>query len=353
MQQRKRLQRIGVDIHDLSFNATLVINNWRIQMKKYQPTDLIKFASRTGRWTVKKINNMPTLYTTNLGSYLRFKISNAKKCQITVLPNQNSLSPSQVFAFRIDSGKWQRAQASLEKIDIPLDSTLHTIEIMAAGNTDIDEVWQGNEGFAIKNIYLDNGEIMAAPQRPVVNFIGDSITAGCWVVGNHPAADYRPETNYAGICADLLNVDSVRIAYSAGGVLRPATGGVPTADVFLGKIDAQTSWTPNHPDLNVINLGVNDRRFPLAQFIAAFDLFIQQVKLTFPHTPLAIMIPFSQTFASEIRKIATKHACSIIETKTWHHSFTDGLHPDQAGAIAEGKMLAQALQPLLSQFSVQ
>lgn len=322
-------------------------------MKKYQPTDLIKFASRTGRWTVKKINNMPTLYTTNLGSYLRFKISNAKKCQITVLPNQNSLSPSQVFAFRIDSGKWQRAQASLEKIDIPLDSTLHTIEIMAAGNTDIDEVWQGNEGFAIKNIYLDNGEIMAAPQRPVVNFIGDSITAGCWVVGNHPAADYRPETNYAGICADLLNVDSVRIAYSAGGVLRPATGGVPTADVFLGKIDAQTSWTPNHPDLNVINLGVNDRRFPLAQFIAAFDLFIQQVKLTFPHTPLAIMIPFSQTFASEIRKIATKHTCSIIETKTWHHSFTDGLHPDQAGAIAEGKMLAQALQPLSPQFSVQ
>lgn len=322
-------------------------------MKKYQPTDLIKFASRTGRWTVKKINNMPTLYTTNLGSYLRFKVSNAKKCQITVLPNQNFLSPSQVFAFRIDSGKWQRAQASLEKIDIPLDSTLHTIEIMAAGNTDIDEVWQGNEGFAIKNIYLDTGEIMAAPQRPVVNFIGDSITAGCWVVGNHPAADYRPETNYAGICADLLNVDSVRIAYSAGGVLRPATGGVPTADVFLGKIDAQTSWTPNHPDLNVINLGVNDRRFPLAQFTAAFDLFIQQVKLTFPHTPLAIMIPFSQTFASEIRKIAIKHKCSIIETKTWHHSFTDGLHPDQAGAIAEGKMLAQALQPLSPQFSVQ
>lgn len=321
-------------------------------MKKYQPTDLIKFASRTGRWTVKKINNMPTLYTTNLGSYLRFKVSNAKKCQISVLPNQNSLSPSQVFAFRINGGKWQRAQASLEKIDIPLDSTLHTIEIMAAGNTDIDEVWQGNEGFAIKNIYLDSGKIMAAPQRPLVNFIGDSITAGCWVVGNHPAADYRPETNYAGICADLLNVDSVRIAYSAGGVLRPATGGVPTADVFLGKIDDQTLWTPNHPDLTVINLGVNDRRFPLAQFTAAFDLFIQQIKLTFPHTPLAIMIPFSQTFASEIRKIATKHDCSIIETKTWSHSFTDGLHPDQAGAIAEGKMLAQALQPLLPQFSV-
>ena len=322
-------------------------------MEKYQPTDLIKFASRTGRWTIKKINHIPTLYTTNLGSYLRFKVSNAKKCQINVLPNQNFLSPSQVFAFRVDDGKWQRTQASLEKINIPLDSTFHTIEIMAAGNTDIDEVWQGNEGFAIKSIYLDSGKIVAAPQRPLINFIGDSITAGCWVVGNHPAVDYRPETNYAGICADLLNVDSVRIAYSAGGVLRRATGGVPTADVFLEKIDNQTLWTPNHPHLNVINLGVNDRRFSLAQFTAAFDLFIQQVKLTFPHTPLAIIIPFSQTFASAIRTIASNQDCTIIETKTWHHSFTDGLHPDQAGALNEGKMLAQALQPLLSQFSVQ
>ncbi|MCD7112154.1 SGNH/GDSL hydrolase family protein [Limosilactobacillus agrestis] len=316
-------------------------------MTTYQPTDLIRLASRTGRWTIKIINNISTLYTTNLGSYLRFKISDAKKCQITVLPNQNFLSPSQVFAFRIDDGKWERAQASLGKIDIPLDSTLHTIEIMTAGNTDIDEVWEGNEGFAIKSIYLDRGKIMTASQRPLVNFIGDSITAGCWVVGNHPAADYRPETNYAGVCADLLNVDSVRIAYSAGGVLRTATGGVPTADVFLGKIDNQTLWTPNHPNLNVINLGVNDRWFPLSQFTAAYDLFIQQVQLTFPDTPLAIIIPFSQTFAPEIRTIATKHGCFIIETKTWHHSFTDGLHPDQAGAINEGKMLAQALQPLL------
>ena len=226
-------------------------------MTTYQPTDLIRLASRTGRWTIKIINNISTLYTTNLGSYLRFKISDAKKCQITVLPNQNFLSPSQVFAFRIDEGKWERAQASLGKIDIPLDSTLHTIEIMTAGNTDIDEVWEGNEGFAIKSIYLDRGKIMTASQRPLVNFIGDSITAGCWVVGNHPAADYRPETNYAGVCADLLNVDSVRIAYSAGGVLRTATGGVPTADVFLGKIDNQTLWTPNHPNLNVIYNGTN------------------------------------------------------------------------------------------------
>ena len=322
-------------------------------MTSYQPTDLIKFASRTGRWTIKSINNISTLYTTNLGSYLRFQVSDAQKCQIAILPNQNILSPSQVFAFRIDEGKWQRSQANLEKIEISLDPSLHTIEIMTAGNTDIDEVWQGNEGFAIKNIELDHGNIIAAPHRPLINFIGDSITAGCWVVGNHPAIDYRPETNYVEICADLLNIDSVRIAYSAGGVLRPATGGVPTAGVFLGKIDAQTPWTPNQPDLNVINLGVNDRRFPASRFMAAFDLFIQQVRLTFPNTPLAIMIPFSQTFASEIRTIATKHGCSVIETKAWHHSFTDGLHPDQAGAINEGTMLAQALQPLLPQFSVQ
>lgn len=322
-------------------------------MKKYIPKDLIKLASRTGRWTVKKINDTSALYTTNLGSYLRFKVQGATKCYVEVIANQNFLSPSQIFAIRIDDGNWHRYQAALGKIAIYVSPESHIIEIMAAGNTDIDEVWTGNEGFAIKEIILNQGNLLPASKRSIINFIGDSITAGCWVAGNHPSFDYRPEKNYAAISADILNADSVRIAYSAGGVLRSATGGVPTADKFLARIDAQDLWTPNHPDLTVLNLGVNDRRFPAKQFIAAFDLFVQQVKLTFPNTPLAIMIPFSQTFAQEIRTIAAKHQCPIIETNSWKHSFTDGLHPDQLGTIAEGKMLAKALSPLLHKSSVQ
>lgn len=313
-------------------------------MDKYLPTDLIKIASRTGRWWIKQVNELPALYTTNLGSYLRLQASGVSKFTLNVIPTQNIISPSQVYAIRIDDQQWQRYPATTQQITVLLTPKKHTITVMAAGNTDADQVWAGNEGFAIQSLTVDHGHLAAAPLRhPVIDFIGDSITAGCWVNGAHAAADYRPETNYAATCADLLNVDSVRIAYSAGGVLREATGGVPTADKFLAKMDQDTRWTPNHPDLVIINLGVNDRRFPEKKFATAYDLFIQQVIATFPATTIMVMIPFSQTYAATIRTIAGRYQLTVIETVGWCQSFTDGLHPDQTGATTAGQHLAKFL----------
>lgn len=322
-------------------------------MKKICPADLLPLATRTGRWSVQKFHGQPVLYTTNLGSYLRCLVTASRNVTINVVANQNLLSPSQVWAVRIDQQDWQRFPAKQGRIKLQLSPQAHIIEIMAAGNTDLDEVWAGKEWFALSSIELSSGKLRAAPGRPLVNFIGDSITAGCWVAGKHAAYDYRPETNYVGTCADRLQVDSVRIAYSAGGVLRPATGGVPTADRFLSKIDADTPWVPNQPQVTVVNLGVNDRRFSLPRFVNAYDRFLQQVKQTFPQTKLVVMIPFSQTFASPIRHLAAKHHGFLIETADWCPSFTDGLHPDQAGALVSGQKLAKVLRPFFGQSSVQ
>lgn len=313
-------------------------------MNKYLPTTLIKFASSTGRWWLKEINNTLTLYTTNLGSYLHFKINGATTFTLNVIPNQNIISPSQVYAIRIDKKKWQRYLAKDQQLAISLTADEHVVEIMTAGNTDADLVWTGNEGFAIESITIDQGSITASTtQKPVIDFIGDSITAGCWVNGKHASYDYRPESNYAAICADILNVDSVRIAYSAGGVLRNATGGVPTADKFLAKTDATTQWTANNPNLVIVNLGVNDRRFPEKDFQGAYDLFIQQVIATFPTAKVMVMIPFSQTYATTIKTIANHYQLPVIETAGWCCSFTDGLHPDQDGAKSAGQHLAKFL----------
>ena len=177
----------------------------------------------------------------------------------------------------------------------------------------------------------------------MIDFIGDSITAGCWVAGRNASTDYRPESNYAGTAVDLLHATDVRIAYSAGGVLRQATGGVPTADQFLTKLDVTTSWQANTPDLVVINLGVNDRRFPLDQFNASYDHFLSLITTLFPSIPILPMIPLSQTFAESIRSLTKKHKLPLIETLGWCSSFTDDLHPDQSGATESGYRLAEKL----------
>ena len=323
-------------------------------MRTYFPPQLLKIAERTGRWVVKPDNTGQVLYTTNLGSYLRIQVTGSHRLILTVANHHAALGPGQVYAIRVDGRHWRRFPARQEKIILPFTPATHTIEIMAAGNTDLDAVWNGDQGFAIRSLAVDNaGTLQAASLRPVIDFIGDSITAGCWVAGRHAAADYRPESNYAATCADLVNADSVRIAYSAGGVLRPATGGVPVASEFLRQIDHHTPWVPNHPQLVIINLGVNDRRFPTEQFVAAYDRFIKQVITTFPETPIALMVPFSQHFKEEITTIGHHYQLPVIDTANWCPSYTDGLHPDQAGTTAAGHRLAQVITPLLRQNGIE
>ncbi|PMB83186.1 hypothetical protein CK797_02770 [Limosilactobacillus pontis] len=315
-------------------------------MRTYLPIQLLPFAQRTGRWMLKEDRDSPVLYTTNLGSYLRCRVIGTNQLTINVTNHHSPLGPSQVYAARVDGQPWQRFAAQPGKFSLVLSPATHTIEIMTAGNTDLDAVWSGSQGFAIRSLAVDNGgTLMAAPARPVIDFIGDSITAGCWVAGRHAALDYRPESNYAATCADLLGADSVRIAYSAGGVLRPATGGVPVASSFLSQIDQDTCWTPNHPQLVVINLGVNDRRYPQAKFVDAYDRFIHQVVTTFPTASIDLMVPFSQHFRDQITTIGRRHQLRVIDTAGWCPSYIDGLHPDQTGTIIAGRRLAQAIAP--------
>lgn len=314
-------------------------------MIHYSPQQLLPFAQRTGRWVVKTIKKQPVLYTTNLGSSIRFNCHGTKSLKIHVLNNRQAGFPSQMYAWRIADSEWQRFAAASGGCTITLPTAAtHQVEIITAGNTDIDQVWTGQQGFALAGIDLeDNGQLTSAPQRPQVDFIGDSITAGCWVNGKQAALDYRPESNYVGVASDQLKIDGVRIAYSAAGVLRPGTGGVPVAKDFVGQIDATTPWQVNQPQLVVVNLGVNDRRFSASEFLPAYSDFIDQVTTLFPASRVILLVPFSQTYREEVKAVAEQYHVEAIETAGWCNDFTDGLHPNQQGAISAGHRLAQVL----------
>lgn len=318
-------------------------------MRFLSPTILWSVMVPHGRWWLKTIDQQPVLYTTNLGSVLRLTITNSDSITIHVLDRHSELSPSPVFAWRLNQQQWHRVSAGHLEWTIKCNpTTKQELEVITAGNTDLDRVWTGNEGLGITGIEIaDDGTVTMPPARPVIDFIGDSITAGCWVNGRHAALDYRPETNYVGIACDDLNVTGVRIAYSAGGVLRPATGGVPNARQYLQNLDATTPWQANQPQLVVINLGVNDRCYERAQFIPAYAELLTMTTEMFPLAPIVVMIPFSQSWAPEIRQLTHEAQLPVIETAGWCQSYTDGLHPDQAASIRCGHLLAQSLRPFL------
>ncbi|WP_170999536.1 GDSL-type esterase/lipase family protein [Paucilactobacillus kaifaensis] len=314
--------------------------------KKLSPLQIITKTSLIGRWIIKPIHHVDTLYSTNLGSLIKFDISNSLTLAIDFFNNGNPFGPSQIVAVRIDHQNWQRFLTNQMPQSISLTEQEHTVELMLVGNSDLDEVWTGNQGFALKSISVDQTAIIKPNKHnQPVTFIGDSITSGCWINGHHASFDYAAESNYVAVCADQLHLDATRISYSAAGILNPGTGGVPNATVFLDHIDATTKWQSQPTTRVIINIGVNDRHFTRSDFNQALPKFIEQVQILFPAVPISIMIPFSQTYAPIFRTTVQQMGnIQLIETKDWHLSYTDGLHPDATGSYTAGILLAKALK---------
>lgn len=319
-------------------------------MTKLLHDQLKKQTRLLGRWTIRQLNGRSVLYTTNLGSLIKFHVQNSPKLKINVLNNGNPQLLPQSWAVRVNRGPWQRWSVQESSFELKLPNQAD-IEIMTAGNTDLDDVWLGNQGLALAEIeFADHATITPAKPLKRIAIIGDSITAGCWVNGRRPSTDYRPESCYVGLISDELNLDVDRIAYSAGGVLRSAVGNVPPAAQFFAHIDAKTTWQPDvMPELVLINLGVNDRRFSNVRFQAAYRDFVKQVQHAYPGVPIALMVPFAQTYADIIEETALECHTMFIPTKNWCQSFTDGLHPDQKGSMQIAQHLVPVLAELLNQ----
>lgn len=296
-----------------------------------------------GRWAVKQIADRDVMYSTNLGAEIDFQVTDASFVRLTFLPLAYEL-PSWV-AIQIDGLPFQRQAVTNDPLWLTLDGRPHVVRVVLSGNTDEDRVWDGNQGFAVKALTTD-GELQPVQLgRHSVTWIGDSLTAGCWVMGKQPAEDYRAEANYAAVASDLLNARNVRIAYSAVGLSKPGTGGVPVLPEVLTAVDSKTTWQPVPTDLVVINVGTNDRQADDTTFTVVLRRFLNQVQTLYPNSRLAVMIPFNQNFASIIRAVVAEFMqWQLIETATWQLSTTDGVHLDLAGSRMAGELTAQALR---------
>lgn len=311
---------------------------------KLSAADLLTQTHQTGRWFI----NHGQLMSPLLGATLCFTIRETTQLTIQTVNHVNPLSPSQFFACRIDDGEWHRWPASQGALTIQLTSAEHRITIMTAGNCDLDDVWLQEQDFTITGVVVDDDAIVQPFEQPVkVLVLGDSITAGCWVNGKHASVDYRPEGNYLSVASDLLpQWEFHRVAYSAAGVLRSGTGNVPPAGQWLARTDAHRHAPVVAFDLVVIALGVNDRRYPQKEFETTYRKYAQSVQKRYG-CPVALLVPFLQSFKDSISRIGQELQIPVISTADWCHHTTDGLHPDQKGSTEAGQHFARALRQLV------
>lgn len=303
-----------------------------------------------GRWVPKTIDNQSVMYTTNLGASLLMMTKNTNRLKLKFLNTTPTSKFQPEIAIFIDDQPELRLKVNEVRSELQFETKKpHLIRITFAGNSDADEVWLHQQGLAISSISVPtSGNLIAVkPAGRTIAFVGDSITAGCWVLKRIPSSGYAAEQNYAAQTARLLNAQDIRIAYSAAGLLRYGTGGVPVAPRFVKYIDFETPAPAYHPDQVIVNIGTNDRRFEALLVQEQFLNFFQELHALFPDAHLNVFVPFNQSFAKELKQLADRfpQLIYLIETSAWPITYTDGVHPDLNGS----KIIAQNLSQVLLQ----
>ncbi|WP_151755011.1 SGNH/GDSL hydrolase family protein [Dictyobacter vulcani] len=230
----------------------------------------------------------------------------------------------------------------------PLAAGKHTLRV-ASGSEWTSMHFQG--------LVLDPGAsiIMPTTSSDVIEFVGDSITAGY-------SDRLNALSSYAWLTGEKLGVEHVQIATS--GIClsstAPSCTGMDTQFFKMQTIQYPDSplWDSKRytPDAVVINLGTND--YNHGQSAPAFELsylgFIQNLRQRYPNTAIYVMRTFSGYMELPTRaavymlNASGDHNVFYVDTTGWltpgSSDFTDGIHPSDSGQNKVAGYLAELLQ---------
>ena len=233
----------------------------------------------------------------------------------------------------------------------PLAAGTHTLLLAADGQNNELQV----EGFAL----APGAVSQAVPERPLVEFIGDSITA-C------PGKDAPSFTNYAWLTGEALGYDHTQIAFSGValvtgyGFFKDKTG---FDQWYFQRANCNHPkdipwWFSYHPQMVVINLGTNDvkdgKRPTTDEYAASYANFISAVRARYPAAVIVAMRPFGGALADGVKSaVAEVNAAGdknvhYVDTTGWleNSDYSDGIHPTRDGHAKVALRLKPALADL-------
>jgi len=275
----------------------------------------------------------------------------------------------------IDGVKGTRYQATqgtaAQQIATGLASGPHTLELYRE-----IEASYGVSQF----LGITEGTLMAPPPAPgrLIEFVGDSITAGYGNLGNEPHPNgtnptpchftYNTESAYmsfGAVTARALNADASMIAASGWGVYRSLSG---DTNQVLPKVYANTlgysappTWDFGvKPDVVVIDLGTNDfgPGDPGAMYTTALGAFVDTIRSKYPSAwifcALGTMLanPQHDQAKAYIQSVVTSHGSdagkvAFVDMGIQNVAIGTGcdFHPN----AAEDQRMADVLVPAIKQ----
>lgn len=295
-----------------------------------------------GRWFEQRVGTTNLMGTITAGSAL-FVRFNGPSLALTF----HAFASVGIIAVSIDDGPYHRFAANGRRV-VATDLTTggHFARIIVDAIKEDEDLWYGAQGVAVEKIEADRLQPVR-PTNRVGWFLGDSITAGIHVNGREEPAKNSYVQSYTNVAATRLHVANLPIAYGNSGITTKGSGDVPLPIDYLDFAKAGQLERCDPADLVVINYGTNDQR-NADQFAGGFERYLHAVRHKCERAPIVVLQPFAGCFSAELQAaVAQVERAFYVETSDWQLTYTDGVHPNAAGAQKAGNKLAQALQRVL------
>lgn len=300
-----------------------------------------------GRWFTKEINRKPNHVTVSDGSEFYFMTDGASSFKIDFTVITTGKTP--YFAYSVDGAFPVRRLITDSRVKLA-DKGKHTVRIITDGLTEGEGKWTDEKGFAFTGVSASEGTVTGIrPVNKIAAFYGDSITEGIRALSMDADSDGNSATHsFPFFCCAELGAVPYNAGYGATGIV--STG---SFNICIKAIDFLTAGRPEdsgfNPDLIVINHGSNDSSCPSDIFSPGYAEVVERLHTKHPLAHIFAMIPFCQTHADDIRAVCSsyKDFVTAVETSDWAVTYTDGVHPDAAGAETAGIKLADVVLSVL------
>lgn len=298
--------------------------------------------SRSGRWYKKNVNGKEYYYTSTDGSAIYFKTTGSKYIDVSFVAQVAAAIP--YYSYSVDGGAMKRQLVTQNRLDLGSAGT-HYVRLLIDAMSEKEDRWAGEAGIGIggiKPVSADGFVAAIRPENATIAFYGDSITQGIRALNRKlTPAGASVTHSYAWYCAKQLDLVPYFVGFGGSGIIQPGS--------FNNCINAIESNTAAHraesyeADVIVVEHGTNDVYTYGDIFINEYKRVLQLLHQKHPNAQILAMIPFTQIHADEIRAAVAAYPkwCSVVETSSWNLSYTDGLHPNKAGAKKAGLNLAK------------
>ncbi len=316
----------------------------------------------TGRWDTTSEH---AAVTTATGSYIEFAFEGRiALAHFDVFSNE---APYLHLWVQLDGGDLFEAPIDNHLRVIAKKAGHHVCRIIYRGGAEAHRRWYAplTGKVSFMGVQVEKAAALPEDNRPVIEFVGDSITEGVLIDMDHwqggmPKA-YIDQYNrrfqddacatYAWLTAEALNLRPIIMGYGAVGVTKSGQGAVPPAtEAYLYNFDG-SPITHKPADYILVNHGANDRGAAEELYLEKYAALLDIIRKRNPDSTIISLSAFCGAHHEALGKMIAayneKNGCHVhfIDSNGWVP--VEPLHPLRDGHITISEHLIPALREII------